>query len=112
MYFFPHPRRYFGNGQGRGPKRQLTPPRDRPQALVQPQPALVEQPQILRRPPHATATIPSLPEEAGERAVNVIHLESKGKEKVEEAEVMPVERAKTKKAWVNEGDWALSKHGD
>ena len=41
-------------------------------------------------------------DEAGKRAVNVIHLESKGKEKVEEEEVMPVERAKTKKAQVSE----------
>ena len=32
----------------------------------------------------------------------MIHLESKGKEKVEEAEVMPVERTKTKKSRVSE----------
>ena len=32
MYFCPHPRRYPGNGLGRGPRRQVTPPRDRPQA--------------------------------------------------------------------------------
>ena len=32
MYFCPHPRRHPGNGQGRGPRRQVTPPRDRPQA--------------------------------------------------------------------------------
>ena len=43
-----------------------------------------------------------MPEETGKRAVNVIHLESKGKEKMEEAKVMPIERVKTKKAWVSE----------
>ena len=91
MYFCPHPRRYFGHGQGRGPRRQVTLPRDKPRAPVQPPPAEVEQPQILRRPPQAAAVILPLPEEAGERAVNVIHLESKGKENVEEPEVMPVE---------------------
>ena len=42
MYFCPHPRRYFGHGQGRGPKRQVTPPRDRPQTPIQPPPAPVE----------------------------------------------------------------------
>ena len=30
MYFCPHPRRFPGNGQGRGPRRQVTPPRERP----------------------------------------------------------------------------------
>ena len=28
MYFFPHPRRYLGNGQGRGTRRHLTPTRE------------------------------------------------------------------------------------
>ena len=43
----------------------------------------------------------------------MIHLESKGKEKVEEPKVMPIERTRTKKAGVNErGDWTLSEHGD
>ena len=79
----------------------MTPPRDRPQAPVQPQPPLVEQPQILRRPPQAAVAIPPLPEEAGERAINVIHLEAKGKEKVKEPKVMPVERTRTKKARVS-----------
>ena len=92
MYFCPHPRRYHGNGQGRGPTRQVTPPRDRPQAQPQVQP--VEQPQILRRPPQAAATIPPLPETAGERAVNVIQLETKGKEKMKEPEVMPIQKAR------------------
>ena len=80
----------------------MTPPRDRPQAPVQPQPTPVEQPQILRHPPQAAAAIPPLPEEAGERGVNVIHLESKGKKKVEEPKVMPVERKRTKKSRVSE----------
>ena len=70
MYFCPHPRRHPGNGQGRGPRRQVTPPRDRPQAPAQPQPPVV-QPQILRQP-QAAAAIPPLPEVAEERAVNVI----------------------------------------
>ena len=87
MYFCPHPQRYFKNGQERGPRRQLTLPKDRPQDLVQPQPQPVEQPQILRHPP---------------QAANVIHLEAKGKEKVEEPKVMPVERTKTKKEQVSE----------
>ena len=100
MYFCPHSRRYFGNGQGRGPRRQVTPPRDRPQAPAQPPP--VVQPQILRRPPQAAAAIPPLPEETGERAVNVIQLEAKGKEKAKEPEVMPVEKTRVKKAWVSE----------
>ena len=43
-----------------------------------------------------------MPKEASERAVNVIHLESKGKEKVEELEVMLVERKKIKKVCVSE----------
>ena len=38
MYFCPHPRRHPRNGQGRGPRRQVTPPRERPQAPAQPQP--------------------------------------------------------------------------
>ena len=33
MYFFPRPRRHPGNGQGRGPRRQVTP---RPQAPINP----------------------------------------------------------------------------
>ena len=80
----------------------MTPPRDRPQALAQPQLALAEQPQILRRPPQAAAAISPLPEEAGERAVIVIHQEAKGKEKVEEPKVMPIERTRTKKSQVSE----------
>ena len=68
----------------------MTPPRERPPVQQQPQQA--EQHQILRRPPQATAAIPPLPEAVGERAVNVIQLESKGKEKVEEAEVMLVKK--------------------
>ena len=92
MYFFPHPRRHPRNGQGRGPRRQVTPPRDRPQALSQPQPP-VAQPQILRQP-QATAAIPPLPEVNEERAVNVIQLEAKGKEKIREPNVMPIKKAR------------------
>ena len=92
MYFFPHPRRHPRNGQGRGPRRQVTPPRERPQVPAQPQPPLV-QPQILRQPQAAVA-IPSLPKVAEERAVNVIQLEAKGKEKMKELEVMPIKNAR------------------
>ena len=93
MYFCPHPRRHPGNGQGRGPRRQVTPPRDRPQAPAhQPQPPVV-QPQILRQP-QAAAAIPPLSEVAEERAVNVIQLEAKGKEKMKELEVMPIKKAR------------------
>ena len=38
-----------------------------------------------------------MPEEAGERIVNVIQLESKGKEKMTELEIMPVKRTIAKK---------------
>ena len=94
MYFCPHPRRYFGNNQGRGPQRQVTPPRDRPQEPAQPQQPPTVQPQILRRPPQAAVAIPPLPEEVEERAVNVIQLESKDKEKIKEPEVMPIKKAR------------------
>ena len=100
MYFCPQPRRYAGNNEERGPARQVTPPRDRPQALAPPPPPVV-QPQVLRRPPQPVAEIPPLPEETDERAVNVIQLESKGKEKVAEPEIMPVKRMVAKKARVS-----------
>ena len=91
MYFYPHPRRYEDNGQERGPRRQVTPPRERPQAPVQP--PLAVQPQILRRPQPA-AEVPPLPKAAGERAINVIQLESKVKEKIKEPQVMPIKKAR------------------
>ena len=47
----------------------------------------------MRRPPQAVAAIPPLPNEVGERAINVIQLESKGKEKVEEPELTPGKKA-------------------
>ena len=43
-----------------------------------------------------------MPEEAGERAVNVIQLETKGKEKMKGPEIMLVKRATAKKARVSE----------
>ena len=46
-------------------------------------------------------TIPPLPEENGERAVNVIHLEAKEKEREKEPEMMPVKKARVKKARVS-----------
>ena len=98
MYFFPYPRRHPRNGQGRGLRRQVTPPRDRPQAPAQPQPPVV-QPQILRQP-QAAAAIPPLPEVAEERAVNVIHLEAKGKEKMKEPKVMPIKKARVSEDFV------------
>ena len=39
MYFFPHPRRHPGNGQGRGPRRQVTPPRERQAPITYSTPA-------------------------------------------------------------------------
>ena len=97
MYFFPQPRRYMGNNQGRGQARQVTPPRDRPQEPAPPPPPVM-QPQVLRRPPQPVAKIPPLPKETDERAINVIQLESKGKEKVMEPEIIAVKRTTAKKA--------------
>ena len=77
----------------------MTPPQDRPQALAPP-PAML--PQVLRRPPQPAAKIPPLPEEVGERAVNVIQLESKRKEKVTEPEIIAVNKAAAKKARFSE----------
>ena len=48
----------------------------------------------MRRPPQAAAAIPPLPKEVEERAVNVIQLEYKGKERVKELEVMPIKKAR------------------
>ena len=101
MYFCPQPRRYARNNQGRGLARQVTPPRDRPQAPAPPPPPVV-QPQVLRQPPQPVAKIPPLPEEAGERAVNVIQQESKGKEKVMEPKIIAVNKAAARKARFSE----------
>ena len=38
-----------------------------------------------------------MPEEAGERAINVIPLETKGKEKMKDPEIMPDKRTIAKK---------------
>ena len=43
-----------------------------------------------------------MPEEASERAVNVIQLESKGKEKVTEPEIIAVKRTAAKKSQFSE----------
>ena len=59
------------------------------------------QQQVLRRPPQPVAEVPPLLEEADERAVNVIQLESKGKEKVVEPEIIAVKRSVAKKARFN-----------
>ena len=93
MYFCPHPKRYPGNGQGRGPRRQVAPPRDRPPMPPQPPPQNV---QILRQP-QSGAAIPTLPEVVEEQAVNVIRIEEKGKEKMKEPEIMPIKRARVMK---------------
>ena len=50
----------------------------------------------------ALPIFPPLPEEVGERAVNVIQLESKGKEKAEIPEVMEVKKTRFKKTRVSE----------
>ena len=44
--------------------------------------------------PQAVAAIPPLSEVAEERAVNVIQLEEKGKEKMKEPQVMPIKKAR------------------
>ena len=56
----------------------------------------------MRQPPQPAAEIPPLPKEAGERVVNVIQLETKGKEKMKEPKIMPVKRMAAKKARVSE----------
>ena len=43
-----------------------------------------------------------MPEEVGESAVNVIQLESKGKEKMTKPQIMPVKRMAAKKAPISE----------
>ena len=58
--------------------------------------------QVLRRPPQLVVEIPPLPEEVGERVVNVIQLESMGKEKVTEPEIIAVNKAAAKKAQFSE----------
>ena len=73
----------------------MTLPRDRPQAPAPPPPPIV-QPQVLRPPPQLVAP------ETNERAVNVIQLESKGKEKVMEPEIIGVKRTTAKKARFSE----------
>ena len=50
----------------------------------------------MRRPPQAAVEIPPLPEAAGDRAVNVIRIEEKGKEKAEIPEVMEIKKKKTR----------------
>ena len=97
MYFCPHPIRYAGNNQGRGPVRQVTPLSGRPQAPTPPPPPIM-QPQVLRRQPQLAAKIPLLPKEADERVVNMIWLETKGKEKMKEPKIMPIKRTAAKKA--------------
>ena len=51
----------------------------------------------MRHPPQAIAEIPPLLEELNERAVNVIQLESNGKEKLEKLELMPIKRVQVRK---------------
>ena len=46
------------------------------------------------RRPQPAAEVPPLPEAADERAINVIQLETKGKEKIKEPEVMPIKKAR------------------
>ena len=43
-----------------------------------------------------------MPKETNDRAINVIHLEAKDKEKVKELEVMPIKKSTTKKSQVSE----------
>ncbi|MCO5610012.1 hypothetical protein L7F22_064247 [Adiantum nelumboides] len=101
MYFCPHPRN-FNAQAGRG-RQQVTPPRARPPPQIQPQilqnPQMVAQPQVLQRSvsPQPVAEIPPLPNNNGERAVNVISIEGKGKAKMIEPCVMPIKKARMSK---------------
>ncbi|MCO5557281.1 hypothetical protein L7F22_010842 [Adiantum nelumboides] len=84
---------------GRG-RQQVTPPRARPPPQIQPQilqnPQMVAQLQVLQRSvsPQPVAEIPPLPNNNGERAVNVISIEGKGKAKMIEPCVMPIKKAR------------------
>ncbi|MCO5584204.1 hypothetical protein L7F22_038127 [Adiantum nelumboides] len=101
MYFCPHPRN-FNAQAGRG-RQQVTPPRARPPPQIQPQilqnPQMVAQPQVLQRSeaPQPVAEIPPLLNNNGERAVNVISIEGKGKAKMIEPCVMPIKKARMSK---------------
>ncbi|MCO5552640.1 hypothetical protein L7F22_006155 [Adiantum nelumboides] len=98
IYFCPHPRN-FNAQAGRG-RQQVTPPRARPPPQIQPQilqnPQMVAQPQVLQRSvaPQPVAEIPPLPNNNGERAVNVISIEGKGKAKMIEPCVIPIKKAR------------------
>ncbi|MCO5593873.1 hypothetical protein L7F22_047892 [Adiantum nelumboides] len=128
MYYCPHPRR---TGNFRGPRNQVSPPRERQQ---QPPPFSIQQAppvQILRPPvqpqqqqpspppppPPPIAPIPPLPIPEN-RAVNVISLDAKvkveeeergkslpkdkGKAKVEDVDTMPIKRARQEEAAMSE----------
>ena len=99
MSYCPYPRNYEAIQTRRG--QQLTPPRARPpppplQGPILQQPPMV-QPQIIRPPmaPQPVMEIPPLPSNnGGERAVNIIRLEDKGKEKMKEPVVMQIKKAR------------------
>ncbi|MCO5612133.1 hypothetical protein L7F22_066395 [Adiantum nelumboides] len=125
MYYCPHPRRI---GNFRGPRNQVSPPRERQQQ--QPpfpiqqappvqilRPPMQPQPQQPPPPPLPIAPIPPLPIPEN-RAVNVISLDAKvkaeeeergkslpkdkGKAKVEDVDAMPIKRARQEEAAMSE----------
>ncbi|MCO5572100.1 hypothetical protein L7F22_025851 [Adiantum nelumboides] len=95
MYFYPYPRR---NANYRGPRQQVSPPKERQQSQYQPPVPAQQAPpvQILRpppsppqhqQPPPPPASIPPLPTVPENRTVSIVSLDAKGKAKVEEEEV-------------------------
>ncbi|MCO5574719.1 hypothetical protein L7F22_028509 [Adiantum nelumboides] len=125
MYYCPHPRRI---GNFRGPRNQVSPPRERQQQqppfpIQQAPPVQILRPPVQPQqqqplpPPPPIAPIPPLPIPEN-RAVNVISLDAKvkakeeergkslpkdkGKAKVEDVDAMPIKRARQEEAAMSE----------
>ncbi|MCO5584463.1 hypothetical protein L7F22_038391 [Adiantum nelumboides] len=125
MYYCPHPRRI---GNFRGPRNQVSPPRERQQqqppfSIQQAPPVQIlrpaVQPQLQQPPPPPSLITPIPPFPIPEnRAVNVISLDAKvkveeeergkslpkdkGKAKVEDVDAMPIKRARQEEAVMSE----------
>ncbi|MCO5598269.1 hypothetical protein L7F22_052361 [Adiantum nelumboides] len=125
MYYCPHPRRI---GNFRGPRNQVSPPRERQQQqppfpIQQAPPVQILRPPVQPQqqqpppPPPPIAPIPPLPIPEN-RAVNVINLDAKvkaeeeergkslpkdkGKAKVEDVDAMPIKRPRQEEAAMSE----------
>ncbi|MCO5612756.1 hypothetical protein L7F22_067026 [Adiantum nelumboides] len=125
MYYCPHPRRI---GNFRGPRNQVSPPRERQQQqppfpIQQAPPVQILRPPVQPQqqqpppPPSPIAPIPPLPIPEN-RAVNVISLDAKvkleeeekgkslpknkGKAKVEDVDAMPIKRARQEEVAMSE----------